>query len=250
MTASRYARAASFADLSGALDVVRAGGSRVTSARRLLLEALFAAEGPVAAERLARSTGGDADAADLASTYRNLELFEELGIVRHFHLGHGPGLYALAGPDEREYLLCERCGAVRTIDAAEVEPLRERIRGEYGFEVRFSHFPIAGLCAACARIVGEGAGLDSGRRNAGESGGAMTDHHHDDAQGHEHPHEHEHSHGDDVVHSHSHSSHEHEHVEHEHEHSHGDLVHSHPHVHEKGLEGEHEHSHEGERGER
>ena len=118
MTASRYARAASFADLEGALDVVRAAGSRVTSARRLLLEALFAAEGPVAAERLARSTGGDADAADLASTYRNLELLEELGVVRHFHLGHGPGLYALAGPDEREYLVCERCGAVRRIDAA------------------------------------------------------------------------------------------------------------------------------------
>jgi Fur family transcriptional regulator, ferric uptake regulator len=246
MTASRYARAASFANLEGALDVVRAAGSRVTSARRLLLEALFAAEGPVAADRLARSTGDDADAGDLASTYRNLELLEELGIVRHFHLGHGPGLYALAGPDEREYLVCERCGAVRRIDAAEVEPLRERIRGEYGFEVRFNHFPITGLCATCARSVEEGAGLDSGRRSAGGHGGAMTDHH-DGEHEHERPHEHEHSHGD-VVHSHSHSSHDHEHVEHEHEHSHGDVVHSHPHVHEKGLEEDHEHEHQAESG--
>jgi Fe2+ or Zn2+ uptake regulation protein len=194
----------------------------------------------VAAERLARSSGGDADVGDLASTYRNLELLEELGIVRHFHLGHGPGLYALVGPDEREYLVCERCGAVRRIDAAAVEPLRERIRDEYGFEVRFSHFPIAGLCAACARSVEGGTGLDSGRSSAGDRGGAMTDHH--DGE-HEHPHEHGHSHGD-VVHSHSHSSHDHEHVEHEHEHSHGDVVHSHPHVHQKGLEEDHEHQHE------
>ena len=33
---------------------------------------------------------------DLASVYRNLETLEDAGLVRHMHLGHGPGLYGPA----------------------------------------------------------------------------------------------------------------------------------------------------------
>ena len=33
---------------------------------------------------------------DLGSVYRNLEALEAIGLVRHVHLGHGPGMYALA----------------------------------------------------------------------------------------------------------------------------------------------------------
>ena len=72
-------------------------GLRVSAARRLVLEALFAAERPVTAEEIAAGLDGRLPASDLASVYRNLETLEELGLVRHVHLGHGPGLYALAG---------------------------------------------------------------------------------------------------------------------------------------------------------
>ena len=138
---------ASFTDLEGAIGVVRASGSRLSSARKQLLQALFEADGPVSAEDLARSAGGEPEAADLASIYRNLELFERLGIVRHVHLGHGPGRYALVG--EREYLVCESCGRVLTAAPHELDAVRSEIRKRFDFEVRFSHFPIAGLCAEC-----------------------------------------------------------------------------------------------------
>jgi Fur family ferric uptake transcriptional regulator len=94
--------------------------------------------------------GDDGEPADLPSVYRNLEVLEGLGIVRHLHAGHGPGLYALAGEDAREYLVCESCGEVRSVPAADLDRLREEIRHQFGFEVRFSHFPITGLCARCA----------------------------------------------------------------------------------------------------
>ena len=44
-----------------------------------------------------RRAGRPRPEVDLASVYRNLEQLEELGVVRHVHLGHGPGLYALVG---------------------------------------------------------------------------------------------------------------------------------------------------------
>ena len=82
------------ADLDSAVEAVREGGLRATTARRLLLEALWGTSEPLTAEQLSDRIGASAD---VASVYRNLEAFERLGLIRHFHLGHGPGLYARTG---------------------------------------------------------------------------------------------------------------------------------------------------------
>jgi len=136
--------------LDEAVAALRERGIRVTAARRLVLQGLFAAGGPVSAERLASGVDGAVPPSDLASVYRNLEALERVGLVRHVHLGHGPGLYTRAGQDAREYLVCERCGDIQVVDAARLDEVRDIIRQTFGFEARFSHFPIAGLCARCA----------------------------------------------------------------------------------------------------
>ena len=84
---------------------------------------------------------------DLTSVYGNLETLEQCGLVRHVHLGHGPGFYTLVGRGEHEYLVCERCGAVRVAVAGELDDVRERIRCSFGYEVRFAHFAMLGKCA-------------------------------------------------------------------------------------------------------
>ncbi len=132
-----------------AFAVLREHGMRASTARRLVLEALFAADGPITAERVADGVAGRLPQSDLASVYRNLDRLEEIGLVRHVHLGHGPGLYALAGPP-REYLLCEGCGDVRAVDPALLDGVRAAIRDAAGYEARFVHFPIVGACHRCA----------------------------------------------------------------------------------------------------
>ena len=57
----------------------------------------------------------------------------------------------LVGSGEKEFLLCERCGRVRSVDPSELDPLREQIERDFGYRARFSHFPIVGLCATCAK---------------------------------------------------------------------------------------------------
>ena len=61
-----------------------------------------------------------------------------------------PGLYALTGGAEREYLACERCDRVTALDAEQLDEVRALIEREFGYRARFSHFPIVGLCADCA----------------------------------------------------------------------------------------------------
>jgi Fur family ferric uptake transcriptional regulator len=130
------------------LNALRAQGLRVSTARRVVIETLFQAARPVAAGEIADGLGGRVRL-DLTSVYRNLETLEELGVVRHFHAGHGPGRYVLAGSGEREYLACEGCGAVIEADPGQLDSARAEIRDRFGYEARFTHFPIVGLCPEC-----------------------------------------------------------------------------------------------------
>jgi Fur family ferric uptake transcriptional regulator len=131
--------------LGSAIGVLRARGLRISTARRLVLEALYEAPGPVSADTLAEGLGG----LDLASVYRNLDVLEELGLVRHVHLGHGPGLYSLVAPGDVEFVTCERCGAFEAVEPGRLDGVRGLIERELGYRSRFTHFPIVGVCAEC-----------------------------------------------------------------------------------------------------
>jgi Fur family ferric uptake transcriptional regulator len=114
----------------------------------MIVSCLFEADAPVSAQQIAG--GLDRTPLDLASVYRNLETLEVHGVVRHFHAGHGPGRYVLVGRGEREYLACDRCGAIAEVDRAELDPVRDRVADLFGYEVGFTHFPMVGLCPRCA----------------------------------------------------------------------------------------------------
>jgi Fur family ferric uptake transcriptional regulator len=141
MTLSHHAPALDAPDLASALDALKAHGMRISASRRQVLEALYASARPQTAEELAKD-------GDLASVYRNLETFEAIGLVRHVHLGHGPGLYSLAGADT-EFVSCEHCGTYEAVDPSRLAEAKDLIERELGYRPRFTHFPIVGLCARC-----------------------------------------------------------------------------------------------------
>src|SRR4051812_25043110 len=143
MTVAPRSEPLRFGSLEEVEAAVRRDGGRLTRPRRQVLEALFAADGLASAEQIAGQE------IELTSVYRNLERLEELGVVRHVHLGHGPGLYGLVGEGEREYLVCEACGQVTIAEPERLDRARDVIRETLGFDARFTHFPIHGLCSGC-----------------------------------------------------------------------------------------------------
>ena len=130
--------------LASAVGALRARGMRVSTARRQVLAELYTAQGPVSAEALVERLPG----ADLASVYRNLVVLEEVGLVRHVHLGHGPRRYTLAGAT-LAFVACERCGAHEGFEPHRIDAARELIERELGYRTRFMHFPIVGVCTPC-----------------------------------------------------------------------------------------------------
>ena len=156
MTIARSAFPLNVDTVEAAVYELRARGLRVSSARRIVLEWLFASGGPASAEQIAEGVAGRVPRSDLASVYRNLETLEQVGLVRHVHLGHGPGLYELAR-SAQEYLVCESCDAVVAVDPGQLDEVRALLRERFGYEARFGHFPIVGLCAHCAHSDPKGA---------------------------------------------------------------------------------------------
>jgi Fur family transcriptional regulator, ferric uptake regulator len=148
MTRAPERPALDFGSPEDILATLRAAGHRVSAPAAHVLNVLFSADGPVSADDIVA-----ADASlERTSVYRNLERFEALGVVSHVHAGHGPGLYALARGADQEYLTCDRCGRVTTVDPSALDGVRAMLAESFGHHARFSHFPIHGLCADCAQL--------------------------------------------------------------------------------------------------
>jgi len=134
----------------GLEDILRSRGHRVSAARRLVLMALFAADVPVTAEQISGGMDG-LPPSDPASIYRNMEMLEQQGLVYHLHLGHGPRRYRLVSPDEPCWVICERCDRIDAVAFTRLDDARAAVTSEIGYKPRFTHYPIVGVCPACAR---------------------------------------------------------------------------------------------------
>jgi Fur family ferric uptake transcriptional regulator len=123
---------------------LRSRGLRVTTQREHVLAAVRSL-GHATPEQISDSVAG----VDLTTVYRTLELLEELGLVRHAHLGHGAPSYRPA-EDEHIHVVCHSCGAVTDAEPALVDGLAADLVAQSGFVVDRSHFTVFGRCRDCA----------------------------------------------------------------------------------------------------
>jgi Fur family ferric uptake transcriptional regulator len=127
---------------------LRAKGYRVTPQRQLVLEAVTALEHGTP-EEICTAVQRTAQGVNISTVYRTLELLEELGMVKHAHLGHGPPTYHLAVDAEHVHLVCRGCGAVSDVPPTVADGLVGVLRGEHGFETDVHHLTVYGVCANC-----------------------------------------------------------------------------------------------------
>ena len=129
---------------------LRARGLRMTAQREQVLAAVRWL-GHATPEQLSEALPG----VDATTVYRTLELLEELGLVRHTHLGHGAPSYRPAD-DEHVHLVCHFCGSVADAPTALVDALDRELVDAHAFVLDRAHFTVFGRCAACAEQTGPG----------------------------------------------------------------------------------------------
>jgi Fur family ferric uptake transcriptional regulator len=122
---------------------LRSRGLRFTPQREEVLAAVQRL-GHATPEQISEAVDG----VDVTTVYRTLELLEQLGFVRHTHLGHGAPSYRPA-EDEHIHVVCHDCGRVVDAEPTLVDDLVSRLRADSGFELDRAHFTVFGRCAAC-----------------------------------------------------------------------------------------------------
>lgn len=122
---------------------LRSRGMRVTAQREQVLAAVRRL-GHATPDQICETVSG----VDVATIYRTLELFEQLGLVRHAHLGHGAPSYRPA-EDEHSHVVCHHCGRVINVDPAVVDALESRLYDDFGFTLDRSHLTVFGTCRQC-----------------------------------------------------------------------------------------------------
>ena len=128
-------------DLEQAL---RRRGLRATPQRRLVLDAVTTL-GHGTPEQVCEQVQRVAPSLNLSTVYRTLELLEDLGVVTHTHLGHGPPTYQPAAHADHLHLVCRRCGAVDESDVEHARALAAAVLAGQGFSTDLSHLSLHGL---------------------------------------------------------------------------------------------------------
>ncbi|PVY97714.1 Fur family ferric uptake transcriptional regulator [Actinomycetospora cinnamomea] len=123
-------------------------GLRMTPQRQLVLDAVTEL-GHATPEAVCTRVQETAPAVNITTVYRTLDLLEQLGVVRHTHLGHGAPTYATAG-HEHVHLVCHHCGAVDEIEVDALDQLAEALHASRGFRLDATHVALSGTCRACA----------------------------------------------------------------------------------------------------
>jgi Fur family ferric uptake transcriptional regulator len=123
-------------------------GYRMTAQRRLVLDAVSAL-GHATPEDVLGKVREVSSGVNVSTVYRNLELLEELGLVRHSHLGSGPTTWHAASHSGHLHLVCRTCGRVTEVPVALAADLVGRLERETGFISDMEHFGVQGRCADC-----------------------------------------------------------------------------------------------------
>jgi Fe2+ or Zn2+ uptake regulation protein len=135
--------------VSSILGQIRSNGGRATAARRATITALLEApRNHLSSEDIIRKVRSQQPEVAESTVYRALAALEDLGVVEHVHLGHGPSTYHLTG-QAHQHLVCGLCGKVVEVPDSEFAGIAERLSAGYGFEIDLRHFAILGRCHQC-----------------------------------------------------------------------------------------------------
>lgn len=156
-------------------------GLRMTPQRQLVLDAVREL-GHATPEQVCTRVQATAPAVNITTVYRTLDLLEELGVVRHAHLGHGAPTYS-EHQHRHVHLVCHRCGRVDEAAQGLLSEVADRTLAEFGFRLDATHVALSGTCTDCRAedgtddTPGDPADDRGGPDGAGHAHGDDTHHH-------------------------------------------------------------------------
>jgi Fe2+ or Zn2+ uptake regulation protein len=127
---------------------LKSQGARLTSPRKMILEAALKSKKPFSAEMLFQALKNQAD---LATIYRNLTFFNEIGLVARVDIGGETAVYEVASKDEghhHHYFVCRSCGKTEALESCSMLSIENSLKKK-GYRDLSHRLEFTGVCASC-----------------------------------------------------------------------------------------------------
>ncbi|MFZ2256837.1 MAG: Fur family transcriptional regulator [Clostridiaceae bacterium] len=138
---------------------LRDGGLKLTPQRLTILDVIIRAEGShLTIEELYEMVKVVKPETGVATVYRTILLFEELGIVKKLDLNDGIYRYELNHEEEvhgHHHLVCSACGKVEEVKDDLLDSVEQVIEKEYKFRIKDHSLKFYGLCRDCYKNESE-----------------------------------------------------------------------------------------------
>ncbi|MFW5999346.1 MAG: Fur family transcriptional regulator [Halanaerobiaceae bacterium] len=124
---------------------------RLTTQRKDILRILIDNPGEhFSAEQLLEEVKAVNPDIGMATIYRNLELFCQLGIVHQLDFNNSYKFYELNIENEHHHhLVCRNCGRIIEFNDRVLEEFESRLEKEYDFSIFDHRIKFYGLCSDC-----------------------------------------------------------------------------------------------------
>lgn len=90
----------------------------------------------------------------IATVYRTVMLFQELGIIVKLNLDDRHTRYELASIDgmhNHHHLICLKCSCIIEVNEDLLEELEKQVEGKYSFKILDHNLKILGICCKCQK---------------------------------------------------------------------------------------------------
>ncbi|MGI8513015.1 MAG: Fur family transcriptional regulator [Solirubrobacteraceae bacterium] len=130
---------------------LEAAGHRSGAARDAVIELLARQDCCLSAKEIADQLAGEGAGVGIASVYRALETFDELGLVQRLDAGEGVVRYepALPGGEHHHHIVCDRCGRVTAFADEALERAIDRVSKRLDHTVAGHDVVLRGACPRC-----------------------------------------------------------------------------------------------------
>ena len=141
-------------DLNTFNELLSKNGYKVTSQRELIFETLLNSTGShLSPEELHEIVNKQDKDIGIATVYRTLLLFEELGLVYKDDFDDNRARYELSRDDEHHHhhLICKSCGDIIEVEHDLLDDIEDYIEENYKFDITDHDLKFYGLCSDCRK---------------------------------------------------------------------------------------------------
>jgi len=131
------------------IEIVRRSGHRLTPQRLLLLNTITESQHHIGVDEIFKIARSNYPYLDLATVYRTLHLFRDIGVVTEIGIGDRH-TYEIRTPDsQHHHMLCRICSKTFSLSTHYLAAFRKSLVKDFNFEPDLDNFAVAGICSHC-----------------------------------------------------------------------------------------------------